>query len=166
MVRFMPNHVDQTNITPIHLALGLFVSVTLLVSLCAKHARKYTSETSDEPNTPLKSPLHTAAKQMITTMSHKAMMPLVLAKKSGLEFNSKIFGNNKKNIQLGQEESGLWQKAIMMGEKCQPPEFSGVIYYDYSGNRIPAMPKSPRAGNMSPLRDFAFTVEKMDNSKY
>ncbi|GFP96636.1 hypothetical protein PHJA_001807700 [Phtheirospermum japonicum] len=153
----MANHVDQTNLSPIPVALGLFVSITLLVALCAKHARKYSSETSDQTNTPLKSPLPSAAKQLITNISHKAMMPLVHAKKSG------VFGNNNKNNKLGQEESGLWQKAILMGEKCQPPEFSGVIYYDYAGNRIPEMPKSPRAGNMSPFTTFAFTL---DNSKY
>lgn len=58
------------------------------------------------------------------------------------------------------EDIGVWQKAILMGEKCQPPEFSGAIYYDYDGNRVPEMPKSPRAG---PLRSFTFLVEKNDH---
>ena len=45
-----------------------------------------------------------------------------------------------------EKESGVWQKAILMGEKCQPPEFSGAIFYDYEGRRLPTMPpKSPRS---------------------
>ncbi|KAI3452983.1 hypothetical protein Pfo_009646 [Paulownia fortunei] len=158
MVRPMPNHVGES-FFPIPLAIGLFVSVSLIVALCAKHARqiprKFTSKAS-ETNTP-KGPLP-SPKRLITTISHKAMMPLVHAKKSGQESGTGIFGNNK-----GQEESGLWQKAILMGEKCQPPEFPGVIYYDCSGNRIPEMPKSPRAG---PLRNFTFPVEKIDKPMY
>ncbi|KAI3467147.1 hypothetical protein Pfo_023810 [Paulownia fortunei] len=157
MVRPIPIiHVSES-FSPIPLAIGLFVSVSLLVGLCAKHARqvprKYTSKTSD-PNTakaPLPSP-----KQLIATISNKAMTPLVHAKKSsGQESDAGVGGKNK-----GNDESGLWQKAILMGERCQPPEFSGVIYYDYSGNRIPEMPKSPRATSMTPLRNFTFPVQK------
>ncbi|CAI0458949.1 unnamed protein product [Linum tenue] len=33
-------------------------------------------------------------------------------------------------------EGGLWQKSILRGEKCQLPEFSGVIFYDSRGNQI------------------------------
>ncbi|KAJ4959758.1 hypothetical protein NE237_019668 [Protea cynaroides] len=42
-------------------------------------------------------------------------------------------------------DGGLWQKAILMGEKCQPPEFSGVIYYDHYGKQLSEPPRSPRA---------------------
>ncbi|KAL0430083.1 UNVERIFIED_CONTAM: hypothetical protein Sradi_0634300 [Sesamum radiatum] len=138
-------HVSE-GFSPIPLALGLFVSVSLLVGLCAKHARqvhrKYASDskTSDHPNS-AKSPLP-SPKQLITTLSNKAM---IHAKKSS---ESGVGSRNE-------QESGLWQKAILMGERCQPPEFSGVIYYDYSGNRIPEMPKSPRATSMAPLKSFA-----------
>ncbi|CAA0833030.1 Unknown protein [Striga hermonthica] len=160
MTRLMPNHaVQMINLSPIPLAIALFVSVSLLVALCAKHARKYstktrTSDDQDRPNKHLRS-----AKQVITAVGHKAMAPLVCGKKSRLEFDTKMLGN-------GREENGLWQKAILMGEKCQPPEFSGVIYYDYNGNRIAEMPKSPRAGAVSPFKEFTFPVEKMDKSMY
>ncbi|KAK4430169.1 hypothetical protein Salat_1317600 [Sesamum alatum] len=144
--------------SPIPLAIGLFVSVSLLVGLCAKHARQVPRKTSDHPNA-AKSPL-SSPKQLITTLSNKAMIPLVHAKKSsGQEPESGGVGRNE-------DESGLWQKAILMGERCQPPEFSGVIYYDYSGNRIPEMPKSPRATSMAPLKSFANPVHKNENSAY
>ncbi|KAG2664466.1 hypothetical protein I3760_16G083300 [Carya illinoinensis] len=30
-------------------------------------------------------------------------------------------------------DCGVWQKAILMGDKCEPLDFSGVIYYDSNG---------------------------------
>ncbi|XP_073131440.1 uncharacterized protein [Henckelia pumila] len=145
MVRHMPRYIGES-FSWIPLAIGLFVSASLLVGLCAKHAARVRRKHA-EPNTPPhpKSPLP-SPKQLIT-ISHQAMMHLL----------KKAYA---KDIDVGgKEEVGLWQKAISMGEKCRPPEFSGAIYYDYAGNQIPEMPKSPRA---SPLRTFAFHVEKDD----
>ncbi|XP_075473410.1 uncharacterized protein LOC142504427 [Primulina tabacum] len=145
----IPIHISDT-FSSIPLAIGLFVSASLLVALCAKHARqiprKYASETT-EPETPLKSPL-VLPKQLKTSLGSMAIMSLVHGKKS------------RPDSGAGKEEIGVWQKAILMGEKCQPPEFSGAIYYDYDGNRVPEMPKSPRVG---PLRGFTFLVEKKDH---
>ncbi|KAL4351810.1 hypothetical protein GQ457_06G008140 [Hibiscus cannabinus] len=33
-------------------------------------------------------------------------------------------------------EQPVWQKNILMGEKCQLPDFSGVIIYDSEGNLV------------------------------
>ncbi|PKA55519.1 hypothetical protein AXF42_Ash006721 [Apostasia shenzhenica] len=41
-----------------------------------------------------------------------------------------------------EEEGEVWRREIMMGEKCQPLEFSGVIYYDGDGRRVAAAPRS------------------------
>lgn len=85
----------------------------------------------------------------MAAISHKAMIPLLHAKKS-LE----IINYNKNKLRDGGgdglDEDDVWRKAIMMGEKCQPLEFSGVIFYDYSGNRVSEMPKSPRANSNFP----------------
>lgn len=35
-----------------------------------------------------------------------------------------------------QEDASLWQKNILMGGKCQLPDFSGVIIYDSNGNIV------------------------------
>ncbi|KQK18446.1 uncharacterized protein LOC100835085 [Brachypodium distachyon] len=46
----------------------------------------------------------------------------------------------------GKEEGGgggLWRKEILMGERCQPLEFSGVIYYDADGRILSQPPRSP-----------------------
>jgi len=42
--------------------------------------------------------------------------------------------NNEVVVQQEQEEGSLWQKNILMGGKCQLPDFSGVIIYDSDGN--------------------------------
>nr|DAD40147.1 TPA_asm: hypothetical protein HUJ06_014470 [Nelumbo nucifera] len=39
----------------------------------------------------------------------------------------------------------VWKKNILMGEKCQLPEFSGVIVYDSAGNIVPRA-KTSHAG--------------------
>ncbi|GAB4860940.1 hypothetical protein Ancab_036101 [Ancistrocladus abbreviatus] len=45
------------------------------------------------------------------------------------------------------DNSPLWQRTILMGDKCQPLDFSGAIYYDADGNRVPDPPvKSPYSG--------------------
>ncbi|XP_030524840.1 uncharacterized protein LOC115737030 [Rhodamnia argentea] len=45
----------------------------------------------------------------------------------------------------GNEEqaASVWQKNILMGGKCQLPDFSGVIIYDADG-KIVTPPKTPR----------------------
>ncbi|CAO1942009.1 unnamed protein product [Urochloa humidicola] len=49
-----------------------------------------------------------------------------------------------------QAGDGVWRKEIMMGERCQPLDFSGVIYYDAEGRRL-AQPPPPRSPMRSPL---------------
>ena len=46
-------------------------------------------------------------------------------------------------VQPGDGEASpcVWQKGILMGGKCQLPDFSGVINYDPAGNLVaPARP--------------------------
>ncbi|CAN1801670.1 hypothetical protein LINPERHAP1_LOCUS23055 [Linum perenne] len=38
-------------------------------------------------------------------------------------------------------EGTVWKKNILMGGKCQLPDFSGVIIYDSDGNLIPSSRK-------------------------
>jgi len=65
------------------------------------------------------------------------------------------------DVPLGPDEfgdGGVWQKAILMGDKCQPLDFSGVIYYDGSGKQLNEVPlKSPRA---SPLPAYLIRAPK------
>lgn len=40
-------------------------------------------------------------------------------------------------VQPGSEEC-VWQKSILMGGKCELPDFSGVVAYDSAGNLVVA----------------------------
>lgn len=44
--------------------------------------------------------------------------------------------------QQGQHRPPVWQRTILMGERCQTPTFSGLILYDEKGNLLPI--KAPR----------------------
>ncbi|KAL3529300.1 hypothetical protein ACH5RR_008622 [Cinchona calisaya] len=102
---------------------------------CTKQASKATKRlATNSPKSPLAKP-----KQLFLTLSNKAV----------------IFKHNKKKSVDEDEfegdfgDGGLWQRNILMGDKCQPLDFSGVIYYDCNGKQLSELPmKSPRA---SPL---------------
>lgn len=100
------------------------------------------------PRSPLRSP-----KQLITTISNKALNTLVV--------NHKRNGGGDRVVDEGFGEGGLWQKEILMGVKCQPPEFSGVIYYDCDGKQVSEFPpRSPRSPRVVPSPEFTFPVIK------
>ncbi|KAL2484838.1 hypothetical protein Adt_29594 [Abeliophyllum distichum] len=116
---------------------------TCFWSLCTKHASRAAKKLAYcSPKSPLTKP-----KQLLMTVSNKAMK-LRRKKSSGEKFG----GDDDDDSSFGDE--GLWQRNILMGDKCEPLDFSGVIYYDNSGKRLPEAPgKSPRA---SPLPRYAY----------
>ncbi|KAK9116071.1 hypothetical protein Sjap_015018 [Stephania japonica] len=92
---------------------------------------------------PKMSPL-ASSKQLLTSISNKAIAFTHKSKKA--ESHDDVGGG-------GFGDGGLWQRSILMGEKCQPPDFSGVIYYDSCGNQLPEMP--PRSPRATPLHILA-----------
>ncbi|KAL1803321.1 hypothetical protein ACET3Z_031968 [Daucus carota] len=174
---------DHHSESSIGLAIGLFVSASVVATLCAKHARKISKNYSANspkidhalpspeknssmqenyeqkmvPKSPLRSP-----KKFITSISNKAITPfLMYHKRGGDGDNDQVPRGEKLLEEEGFGEGGLWQKDILMGEKCQPHEFSGVIYYDCDGNQISEMPpRSPRASTHVPA--FSFPVVAND----
>lgn len=169
------HHLDSS----IGLAIGLFVSASVVATLCAKHARrvsrnysaKSTSNDHDQsseksrsmqenydkkrvPKSPLRSP-----KKFITSISNKAITPFLTYHKKSGDGDDHDQSSKGENLleEEGFGEGGLWQKDILMGEKCQPHEFSGVIYYDCDGKQISELPpRSPRASTHVPA--FSFPV--------
>ncbi|CAO2826914.1 unnamed protein product [Amaranthus hypochondriacus] len=100
------------------IALGLLESVVALAFLCAKYTRK--------------------ASQKLVRI------------KPGAGCNTLILGNkHATHKDLGEQsfgDAGLWRRSILMGDKCEPLNFSGVIYYDCNGNKLSEPPiKSPRS---------------------
>ncbi len=175
---------DQFGSMP--LAIGLFISVVALVALCAKHSRRaqkdYENKEDNATLTPLMSPknkklvttsisnkenlfmsdatnspkspfVSMSPRKLVTTISNKANT-FMHKKKGGDEFGAEV-------DQRGFGEGGLWQKAILLGDKCRPPEFSGVIHYDSFGNKLSELP--PRSPRASPLPSFLFPEAKDAN---
>ncbi|CAH9092890.1 unnamed protein product [Cuscuta europaea] len=80
------------------------------------------------------------AKDLLMTIGNKAIK---LRKKKKKEMESKDEGEEEEDEDFG--NGGLWQRAILMGGKCKPLDFAGVIYYDSKGRRMPDPPMwSPR----------------------
>ncbi|KAK9118436.1 hypothetical protein Scep_016529 [Stephania cephalantha] len=90
---------------------------------------------------PKMSPL-ASSKQLLTSISNKA---IAFTHKKKAESDDVAGG--------GFGDGGLWQRSILMGEKCQPPDFSGVIYYDSYGKQLSEMP--PRSPRATPLHILA-----------
>lgn len=89
------------------------------------------------------SPLLASPKRLLATLSNKAA-PLLKRWKVEEE---------------EEDKGGLWQKEILMGEKCQPLDFSGVIYYDKHGKLVSEIPpRSPRQGGRQLVQSFSFPV--------
>ncbi|CAJ1944338.1 unnamed protein product [Sphenostylis stenocarpa] len=87
-------------------------------------------------------------KKLLSNISNKALLPF------GGHNHKK--SNNKQSSMAEENEGwgngGVWQKEILMGGKCEPLDFSGVIYYDGNGKQLSETPlRSPRA---SPLPGY------------
>ncbi|XP_052181005.1 uncharacterized protein LOC127794137 [Diospyros lotus] len=137
--------------SPKRRAVGLLETMSSLWALCAKHAvrasRKVRLE-SPSPRAALARP-----KQLLATISNKAI-PFRHRKKADASAEEE----DEFDLQLDKEfgEERVWQRTILMGDKCQPLNFSGVIYYDSNGKQVTELPaRSPRA---SPLPRYLYTA--------
>ena len=138
--------------SPKRLAIGLLDSVTHLWASCAKHAtrvsRKIRAE-STRADSPLARP-----RRLLSTISHKAI-PFRQRKRTTT--CDGVVAEEEEGF-VRDEEGGLWQRTILMGDKCQPLDFSGVIYYDSHGNQLAELPvRSPRA---SPLPSYVYAKHR------
>ncbi|XP_021770422.1 uncharacterized protein LOC110734531 [Chenopodium quinoa] len=155
MVRPFPYPITD-HFQSLPLSIGIFVSVFALVALCARHGTTRSPRSSNryDNNNLYEEKGAKKTSNASTTISLKTPPRSPLANPKKLLSNiSNIKTYNKNNDDCkeidqkeGFGEGGLWQKEILMGEKCQPLEFSGVIYYDNYGTKISQPPpRSPRA---------------------
>jgi hypothetical protein len=93
--------------------------------------------------------LHLRPRQGIAaSFSSRAIVPFLGGGARKSLSSSKSKSKGKKAAE--EDADGVWRKEIMMGERCQPLNFSGVIYYDAEGRRL-AQPPPPRSPLRSPL---------------
>lgn len=149
------------------LGLGLVVSVSALVSLCAKKAGQVSKKLSHRghdrckfsPRSPsleastaagTASPLR-RPKKLLSNISNKAIAFVHRGKKGQGRGGGGGGGEESEaeSEEFGFGDGGVWQRNILMGDKCQPLDFSGVIYYDENGKKLNQVPaRSPRASPM------------------
>ncbi|KAK9288110.1 hypothetical protein L1049_016557 [Liquidambar formosana] len=135
------------------LAIGFFVSVSSLLASCAKHASRVSRNLKTKARNSRITPKSPA--KLLTSISNKAMF----------HQKKRVGGESEGGAAKGQfggggddDDGGLWQRSILMGDKCQPLAFSGVIYYDSNGNQVSELPmRSPRA---SPLPSYVYSAAK------
>ncbi|XP_076949657.1 uncharacterized protein LOC143622365 [Bidens hawaiensis] len=111
---------------------GVLQAFTTLWLLCAKQAVKVSRKLKDNSKISPDSPMIQRPKKLMATISNKAI---------------KIRHHRKKRDDVSPEfgDDGLWQREILMGDKCQPLDFSGVINYDRDGKRTDEfLGRSPR----------------------
>ncbi|CAI9096298.1 OLC1v1032402C1 [Oldenlandia corymbosa var. corymbosa] len=158
MVRPFPvDHLVQ-NFCSLPLAiLGVFVSISVALAFCASHSKQYYLRKHSKNDTiTTQHGQKIAAPSSLIVLSKRIIRSAGAGDKSNYKFSggeSKddvhqqmiISGNPNSEEEFG--EGGLWQKSILMGERCQPPQFSGVLFYDSFGNRISELPRSPRSLN-------------------
>ncbi|KAI5353051.1 hypothetical protein L3X38_005943 [Prunus dulcis] len=157
MVRLIPEVAANDHFGSMRLAMALFISVTALVAaLCAKakHGRRAPQQINE---TNCKE-ITDGSKKLVASISNKAI-PFVHKNKGGRENCSQ--GDE---VEDGFGEGGVWQRSILMGDKCQPPEFSGAIYYDSSGNQLSERPpRSPRVASPLAMPSFLSPVARDAN---
>ncbi|RWW10333.1 hypothetical protein BHE74_00020162 [Ensete ventricosum] len=81
----------------------------------------------------------------------------IIRKKKATQLRADGFGDADSDGEREEDMRGdveVWRRTILMGEKCQPLNFSGVIYYDADGRRLSEVP-TPRSPLRSPLLSFA-----------
>lgn len=141
----------DSDICPIRLSskARLLASVSALMDIASRLTNKVKAKPGKTKS--LKKP-----KQLMATISNKAITFLHRKKVGGGEGPAGGRGGLKEE-EWG--DGGVWQRSILMGDKCEPLDFSGVIYYDSKGHQLNGAPlRSPRA---SPLPGYLERAQKI-----
>ncbi|KAH7686123.1 hypothetical protein IHE45_04G083700 [Dioscorea alata] len=134
---------------------GVFHSVKTLVTVASKKFR----------NNSTLSRLSVSSRRRVTPLLSRgaSFIPFFGAKKrvSSDDKNSRASEETDIFVDIDEDEddeTNVWRKTILMGEKCKPLDFSGVIYYDCEGRQLSEFPAS-RSPLRSPLPSFAYYSE-------
>ena len=115
--RSLPNHV-LTGVSHLSLAIGSVLLCAFALFMCAGHSRK------------------SFVRHLKACYSYEYEEPVIELNNGGM---THVFQSDSEDDE--EEEESVWQKNILMGGKCQLPDFSGVIIYDSEGNIAPPKPR-------------------------
>lgn len=150
--RLRTNSEADSDSCPIRLSskARLLASVSALMDIASRLTNKVKAK-------PRKTTSLNMPKQLMATISNKAITFLHRKKVGGGEGPAGGRGGLKEEEEWG--DGGVWQRSILMGDKCEPLDFSGVIYYDSKGRQLNEVPlRSPRA---SPLPGYLERAQKI-----
>ncbi|KAL0743493.1 hypothetical protein Bca4012_085006 [Brassica carinata] len=140
----------REHVSPVHQCLSVSFHVSLVVR-CARYASRVSKKLKIKlPGSPALSlsTMKRRPKELLTNLSNKAKTMAGRKKKSFAGCGST---QAKPAVEMmmeeeEEEEYGIWQRKILMGDKCEPLCYSGVIFYDCSGHQVKELPpKSPCA---------------------
>ncbi|KVH99593.1 hypothetical protein Ccrd_022171 [Cynara cardunculus var. scolymus] len=112
MARPLPSHPLTEGASHLCLAIGSVFFCALTLFMCAGHSRKWVHH-------------------LKACYSYSYEEPVIQL--NGFQ--------DEEEEEEEEEEESVWQKNILMGGKCQLPDFSGVIIYDSQGNIAPTKPR-------------------------
>jgi len=130
---------------------GFIVTISAMLSLLTKRAARKPKPTKDEDSRTDPKSHKSRPKKLLSNISNKALLPFAHNHKKCNNKQSSVAEENG-----GWGNGGVWQKEILMGGKCEPLDFSGVIYYDGNGKRLSEIP--PRSPRASPLPGYLTRV--------
>ncbi|CAF1933052.1 hypothetical protein Bca4012_073760 [Brassica carinata] len=125
----------REHVSSVHQCLSVSFHVSLIVR-CARYASRVSKKLK----------LKGRPKELLTTLSNKAKTMAGRKKKAydGCGGTKAKTGLEMVIEEEEEEEYGIWQRKILMGDKCEPLCYSGVIFYDCSGHQVKELPpRSP-----------------------
>ncbi|KAJ0985714.1 hypothetical protein J5N97_004070 [Dioscorea zingiberensis] len=138
----------------------LLQSVTAVMAVCTRHVsraakklHKHSSSSASKlaaATTPVRLKVIARGASLISFLGAKTRKTI-----GGFEKKKKRHRGDQEEEEEYDEIEGVWRRTILMGEKCQPLDFSGVIYYDGNGKQLSEIP-TPRSPLRSPLPSFSF----------
>ncbi|KAK6925215.1 hypothetical protein RJ641_009541 [Dillenia turbinata] len=135
---------------PAILAISLFICAAAVAALCASHAK---DRTTKEPNN---SRIGENAKALFRGLAGKKAINAFKSRK-------RIAQESGGQAEEGYGSGGVWQKPILMGDKCQPLNFSGVINYDGTGKQLSEpLVRSPKPSDVTRSEE----IEEKENKVY
>ncbi|KAH7682686.1 hypothetical protein IHE45_05G138200 [Dioscorea alata] len=129
-----PSSLSLSNITSFLIFLaGVTGTLSIIMLLCTTYKHTKISKASQSGLAPSSPPPQRENK----FLSHLSSKALVVVKMVSWK---KVEEEDDDDVDDDVDDQAVWRKAIIMGDKCRPQDFSGQILYDSQGNPLPEPP--------------------------